>query len=253
MPGAIRSFTGHFAPHVAFGVCVAVILVLLPALMVDGVDHGLSAPTSWTAVIPSVVIGLSAFTVHELLRRFHNRHRCRWCDRNGARHRHQAQRLGFLARHFHWRREMPGAWIYVVAWLAVTGFMIISTVGVLVLYAGMALALASTIVHQARQRSCPLHEATIMLDPSSKWFSIERLLGELHFRARGAEYLHLQCKRYACDDVMVAESPEEAVIWALAHGDEHATRPGGSRMVLLRVTLDPPELELEGDRDTVDA
>lgn len=239
MPGAIRSFTGHFAPHAALVLCVTVMLLLTPGLFLGGASQGVGVPRSWLDVLVPVAIALVVWGGHELLRRFHDQHQCHRCDRNGARMRYRTRPLGFVGRHFHWRRDLPGAWIYVVAWFAVTGFMFISSVGVIVLYAGMALALASTIVHQARQRACPAHEATIMYDPPSKWFGAARVLRELHYRARGCEELHLSCERYACEETMTVQSPEEAMIWVFAHSDAHMFRPGNSPMVILKVVLDP--------------
>jgi hypothetical protein len=243
MPGAIRSFTGHFAPHVALTLFLLAIVSLVPSLFVVGVQPGVAVPT-WRVGITIAVVMMTAWVTYALLRYYHDRHQCSRCDRNGMRDRFRLAPIGFLARHFHWCRTAPGVWIYLAAWLVTVLLSVVSSVGTVLIYAGMALWTASTIAHQARIRSCPLHTTSIMYNPPAKWFSIERLLTELHYRARGVEHLHLQCQRYACDAEATVSSPEEAALWTLGHSDVHFFKPLHSPMVVVKVTLDP-DLELD--------
>lgn len=247
MPAAVRSFTGHFAPHVALALFLFAVVTLLPTFTTDGVGTGVAAPT-WRMLLGITVIVIAAFAAYATLRYYHDRHQCARCDRNGARDRHRTVPVGFLVRHWHWCRTAPGVWVYLAVWLATMLVSMVSSIGTVLIYTGMALWTASTIAHQARVRSCPAHTSTIMYDPSEKRFGADRMLAELRYRARGVEFLHLKCERYACNGNVTVQSPEAAVIWTLGHSDEHLFRPGGSPMVLLRITFDP-DLEL----DTVDA
>jgi hypothetical protein len=245
MPGALRSFTGHFAPHVALTLFLLAVVSLVPSFFVVGVQPGVTVPT-WRVAITVFAIVVIGWIVYTVLRYYHDRHQCSRCDRNGMRDRYRLAPMGFLARHFHWCRTAPGIWIYLAAWFLTMLLSIVSSLGTVLIYAGMALWTASTIAHQARIRSCPSHTASIMYKPTAKWFSIERLLNELHYRARGVEHLHLQCERYACDVEATVSSPEEAVLWTLGHSDFHASRSTKNPMVLVKVTLDPdPDLEMD--------
>lgn len=243
MPGGIRSFTGHFAPHVALALFLLAVVSLIPTFFIVGVQPGVTVPTWRTAIVVGVVT-ISGWVTYALLRFYHHGHRCSRCDRNGMRDRYRLAPLGFLARHFHWSRTPPGIWIYVGGWFATVLLSVVSSVGTVLIYAGMALWVASTIAHQARIRSCPSHTSTIMYDPPAKWFSAKHMLTELHYRARGVEHLQLQCQRYACDAEVTVSSPEEAVIWTLAHSDLHSSKLSKSPMVIVKVMLDP-DLELE--------
>lgn len=243
MPAAIRSFAGHFAPHVALTLFLLAIASLLPTFFTDGVGTALAAPTWRTAAIVTTTM-MVGFCAYLALRYYHDRHQCNRCDHNGATDRYRLAPMGFLARHWHWCRTMPGIWIYVVVWLLTMLLSILSSIGTVLIYAGMALWAASTIAHQARIRSCPSHTSTIMYNPPHKWFSAEQILAELHYRARGIDQIHLTCERYACGEATTVASPEAAVIWTLAHSDVHLFKPLHSPMVVLQVTLDP-HLELD--------
>jgi hypothetical protein len=243
MPAAIRSFAGHFAPHVALTLFLFAVVTLVPTFFTNGIRPGVAVPT-WRVGIVITAIVMIGFVTYSVLRYYHDRRQCSRCDRNGATDRYRLAPMGFLAQHWHWCRSTPGIWIYLVAWLATMLLSMVSSIGTVLIYAGMALWAASTIAHQARVRSCPSHTSTIMYDPPAKWFSAERVLAELHYRARGADQLHLKCGRYACDEATTVGSPEEAVIWTLGHSDVHFFMPLHSPMVVLQVTLDP-HLELE--------
>lgn len=243
MPGAIRSFAGHFAPHVALSLFLLAVVTLIPTFFTDGIRPGVAVPT-WRVGITVTVIVMAGFVAYTVLRYFHDRRQCGRCDRNGMSDRYRLAPMGFLARHWHWCRTAPGVWIYLAAWFVTMLLSMVSSIGTVLIYSGMALWAASTIAHQARVRSCPLHTATIMYNPPAKWFSAERVLAELHYRARGVDQLHLQCERYACHEEVTVDSPEEAVIWTLSHSDVHLFKPLNSPMVVLKVTLDP-HLELD--------
>lgn len=243
MPGAVRSFTGHFAPHVALILFLMALISLVPTFFTVGVQPGVAVPT-WTAAIIITVVTTATWAIYMVLRHYHDRHQCTRCDRIGARDRLRPRPVGLLAWHWHWCRTAPGIWIYLAAWFVAVSVSVVSSIGTVLIYAGMALWTASTIAHQARMRSCPAHTAVILYDPSQQWFRAERLLTELHYRARGAEYLRLHCELHACDGEVTVESPEAAVIWTLAHSDMHLFGPTSEPFVLLRVTLDP-HLELE--------
>ena len=243
MPGAVRSSTGHFAPHVALTLFLMPILLLAPTLFMTGAQPGLLLPTWQAGVMAIALMGL-AWVTYASLRHYHDRHQCSRCDRNGMRDRYRLAPLGFLARHYHWCRTPPGLWVYLALWFPTVALSTVSTFGTVLLYAGMALWSASTIAHQARVRSCTEHDSTIMYDPTEKGFGAQRMLTELHYRARGAEHLHLQCERYACQAEVTVASPEEAVIWVMSHSDFHLLRSIKSPLVFVKVTLDP-YLELE--------
>lgn len=250
MPGAIRSFTGHFIPHVVLALSLCIIVLLIPTFFLVGVTPGLALPT-WPATFITVAVVITGWCTYAMLRYYHDRHRCTRCDRNGYRFRYEPARLGFLALHFHWCRTSPGIWIYLVAWLVVTAVSAVSTVGTVLTYAGIALWLASTIAHQARLRSCPAHTAAIMYDPPARWFTADRMLAQLHYRARGCDHLHLKCQRYACEDAAMVTSVEEAMVWTLEHSDAHTHRMSRSPMVILEVTIDPDLEMLEAETANV--
>lgn len=243
MPAAIRSLAGHFAPHVALTLFLLAVASVAHTILTNGTVHSILVPTWQTAAIVTTIV-MIGFCTYAALRYYHDRRQCNRCDRNGATDRYRLAPMGFLARHWHWCRDTPGIWIYLTAWFLTMLLSMVSSIGTFLIYAGMALWAASTIAHQARIRSCPQHTSTIMYNPPHKWFTAERTLAELHYRARGADQIHLTCERYACDEETTVGSPEEAVIWTLAHSDVHFFAPLNSPMVVLQVTLDP-DLELD--------
>lgn len=238
MSGGVRSFLGHFTPHAALCVCLCIVLIHIPSFFVVGVLPGLAVPM-WSQAVVSMVVGLGLFVAYALLRWYHDRHQCCWCDRTAATDRFRSDGLGLFARHFHWCRTLPGLGFWAGGWVVATGVTLVSSIGSMLTYGGMAVWLASTIAHQARVRSCTKHSVSLMYDPRSRAFSAERVLGQLHYRSRGCTYLWLRCERYACTARTTAVSPEEAVVWTLAHSDEHGADRHANPIVFLGVTVDP--------------
>lgn len=250
MSGAIRSFLGHFAPHAALALCLWIITTMIWSWSVVDVDSDVGLPSGLEAVV--VVVAPLVMSVSYLwLRYCHDRRQCGVCDRNGRRDRLRSDPVGLLSRHYHWCRTSPGIWVSIAVWFAFAFLSTVSYVGTFLVYAGMALWLASTIAHQRRLRSCPKHSTVIMYDPRQpRWFSQGRVLAELHSRARGCNLIKAECRRTWCRQPLspgsiLAESPEEVMIWMLAHSNEHVAAYGRIPMVSVQVTLDP---HLERDR-----
>lgn len=221
-----RALIGHFAPH-------AVLLYFLTAT-VQGllriIEHGFTtrnpfsgAPNPWTwtetvgLIVALVIITAAAIAIgsgYFKVRLWHDGHPCRWCDRTartwGAR-----RRAGALAWLFDARYTTPGAVTVTCAGLGTVVAAPFWPAASVLLNLGIALALLSTISHQARRRACHRHAPTVVFVPGDRWNGVEGTVRKIVERTRGADAIRVTCTW--CMQRTTVTAPGGAIPWMWNH------------------------------------
>lgn len=254
-------FIAHFAPHMAFvyfaWTAVRGIQRLWGLGSIEWTDwSSMSPPQGWDLfhVFILVVLLLGVFAAaawvalsYHWLRRWHARHACTWCDRNGRR---WARRLdrgpGVLAQLFDARATKTGVIVCLCLLVtAVAAAVLNPFVASPIVNTGLALGLLTTIVHQARERACLHHDRRLVFKPGTRWGGSQMALATATSLTRGADMISVRCT-WCSEETTVTRGrrtpPEGVVSWMWDHLAVECKYLGRDRdpaVLVVRIDPDP--------------